>query len=236
MNIQGWFPLGFTGLISLLSKGLSRVFFSTRVLRRSGFLRVQLSHPYMTTGKTVALTIQTFVSKMMSQLFNTLCSFVIPFLARSKRLLISWLQSPTAVILEPKKIKSLTVSIVSPSQIMNSSILDWKIPWTEEPSRLQSMGSQRVGHDWVTNIYIYIYIFTSKGFLGGTIKNSPVSGGEARDTGSIPGSGRSPGVGNSNPLQDSCLENSMGRGGWQVTVHGVMQNWAWLSTGTQRNQ
>ena len=113
MNIQGWFPLGFTGLISLLSKGLSRVFFSTRVLRRSGFLRVQLSHPYMTTGKTVALTIQTFVSKMMSQLFNTLCSFVIPFLARSKRLLISWLQSPTAVIWEPKKIKSASASTFS---------------------------------------------------------------------------------------------------------------------------
>ena len=76
---------------------------------------VQLSHPYMTTGKTIALIIQTFVSKVMSLLFNMLSRLVIAFLLRSKRLLISWLQSPSAVILEPKKIKSVTVSIVSPS-------------------------------------------------------------------------------------------------------------------------
>jgi len=76
---------------------------------------VQLSHPYMTTGKTIAFTIWTFVSKVISVLFNTLSGFVIAFLPRSKCLLISWLQSPSAVILEPKKIKSVTVSIVSPS-------------------------------------------------------------------------------------------------------------------------
>ena len=76
---------------------------------------VQLSHPYMTMGKTTALNIQTFVSKVMSLLFNLLSWFVIAFLPRSKHLLISWLQSPSAVTLEPKKIKSLTVSIVSPS-------------------------------------------------------------------------------------------------------------------------
>ena len=75
----------------------------------------QLSHPYMTTGKTIALTIQTFVGKVMSLLFNTLSRFVIVFLPRSKCLLISWLQSPSAVILEPKKIKLLTISTVSPS-------------------------------------------------------------------------------------------------------------------------
>ena len=74
---------------------------------------VQLSHTYMTTGKTIALTIQTFVGKVMSLLFNMLSMFVIAFLPRSKRLLISWLQSPSAVILEPKKIKSVTVFIVS---------------------------------------------------------------------------------------------------------------------------
>ena len=84
------------------------------VLQCSAFSVVQLSHPYMTTGKTVTLTIQTFVSKVMSLLFNTLSRLVIAFLPRSKRLLISWLQSPSGVILEPKKIKSLTVSIVSP--------------------------------------------------------------------------------------------------------------------------
>ena len=73
---------------------------------------VQLSHPYMTTGKTTALTRWTFVSKVMSLLFNMLSRLVTAFLQRSKRLLISWLQSPSAVILEPKKIKSLTVSII----------------------------------------------------------------------------------------------------------------------------
>ena len=76
---------------------------------------VQLSHPYMTTGKTIALTIRIFVSKVMSVFFNTPSRFVIAFLPRSKCLLISWLQSPSAVILEPKKIKSVTVFIVSPS-------------------------------------------------------------------------------------------------------------------------
>ena len=73
---------------------------------------VQFSHLYMTTGKTTPLTGWTFVGKMMSLLFNTLSRFVIAFLPRSKRLLISWLQSPAAVILEPKKIKSVTVCIV----------------------------------------------------------------------------------------------------------------------------
>ena len=72
---------------------------------------VQLSHPYMTTGKTIGLTIWTFVHKMMSLLFNMLSSFVIAFLPRSKHLLISWLQSPSAVILEPKKRNSITLSI-----------------------------------------------------------------------------------------------------------------------------
>ena len=76
---------------------------------------VQLSHPYMTTGKTIALTIQNFVSKVMSLFYYTLSRLVIAFLPRSKCLLISWLKSPSAVILEPKKIKSVTVSIVSPS-------------------------------------------------------------------------------------------------------------------------
>ena len=76
---------------------------------------VQLSHPYMTTGKTIALTRRTFVSKVMSLLFNMLSRLVIAFLPRSKCLLISWLQSSSAVILEPKKIKSVTVFIVYPS-------------------------------------------------------------------------------------------------------------------------
>ena len=83
------------------------------ILWCSAFFIVQLSHPYMTTGKTIALTRQTFVGKVISLLFNMLSRLVIAFLPRSKHLLISWLQSPSAVILEPKKIKSVTVSFVS---------------------------------------------------------------------------------------------------------------------------
>ena len=77
---------------------------------------VQLSHPYMSTGRAISLTIQTFVGKVMSRLFNILSRFVMAFLPRSKLLLISWLQSQFTVILEPKKIKSVTISIVSPSK------------------------------------------------------------------------------------------------------------------------
>ena len=87
----------------------------TSILQHSAFLIVQLSRPYMTTGKPIALTRQTFDGKVMSLLFNMLSRIVIVFLPRSKHLLISWLQSPYAVILEPKKIKSVTVSTVSPS-------------------------------------------------------------------------------------------------------------------------
>ena len=85
------------------------------ILQHSAFLTVQLSHPYMTTGKAIALTRWTFVGKVMSLLFNIQSRLVIVFLSRSKCLLISWLQSPSAVILEPPKIKSVTVSTVSPS-------------------------------------------------------------------------------------------------------------------------
>ena len=85
------------------------------ILWCSAFFMIQLSHPYMTTRKIIALTIWTFVGKVMSLLFNTLSKFIRAFPPRSKCLLISWLQSPSAVILEPKKIKPVTVSTVSPS-------------------------------------------------------------------------------------------------------------------------
>ena len=85
------------------------------ILQCSAFFTVQLSHPYMTTGKAIALTRWTFVGKVMSLLLNILSRLVITFLPTSKRLLISWLQSPSAVILEPRKIKSDTLSTVSPS-------------------------------------------------------------------------------------------------------------------------
>ena len=97
------------------------------ILWRSAFFMVQLSHLYMTTGKTIASTIQTFVGKVMSLLFNMLSRLVIAFLPMSKHLLISWLQSPSAVTLKPKKIKSVTVSIVSPSifhKVMGSPLLN----------------------------------------------------------------------------------------------------------------
>ena len=84
------------------------------ILQRSAFFIVQISHPYMTTGITIALTRRTFVEKVMSLLFSMLSRLVITFLPRSKRLLISWLQSSSTVILEPRKIKSATVSTVSP--------------------------------------------------------------------------------------------------------------------------
>ena len=97
------------------------------------FFIVQLSHPYMTTGKTIALTRQTFAGKVMSLLFNMLSRLVITFLPRSKHLLISWLQSPSAVILEAKKIKSATVSTVSPS----------------------------ICHELITNVWIYFWALVS---------------------------------------------------------------------------
>ena len=99
------------GLSSLLKHHSSKA----SILRHSAFFIVQLSHPYKTSGKTIALTRWTFVGKVMSLLFNMLSRLVLIFLPRSKHLLISWLQSPSAVILEPPEIKSLTVSIVSPS-------------------------------------------------------------------------------------------------------------------------
>ena len=98
-------------LKSLLQHHSSKV----SILQRSAFFMVQLSHPYVTTGKTIALTRRTFVGKVMSLLFNMLSRLVITFLPRSKHLVISWLQSPSAKILEPQKIKSDTVSTVSPS-------------------------------------------------------------------------------------------------------------------------
>ena len=140
----------------------------------------------MTTGKTIALTRRTFVDKVMSLLFNMLSRLVITFLPRSKRLLISWLQLPSAVILEPRNIKSATVSPsicheliaslvaqrlkhlpamretwvwflgqenpLEKEMATHSSILAWRIAWTEEPGGLQSTGSQRVRHKWATSL------------------------------------------------------------------------------------
>ena len=108
-----WFDLlAVQGTLERLVQHLNS---KTSILQHSAFFIVQLSHPYMTTGKTIALTMWTFVGKVMSLLFNMLSRFVIAFLSRSKHPLISWQQSPSAVILEPKKIKSVTVPSFSPS-------------------------------------------------------------------------------------------------------------------------
>ena len=112
MYIECLFILGLTDLISLLQGTLKSLLqhhnSKASILQHSAFFMVQLSHPYMTTGKTIALTKQTLVSKIMSLLFNLLSRFVVAFLPRSKRLVIFWLQSPSAVILEPEKIRSVT--------------------------------------------------------------------------------------------------------------------------------
>ena len=119
MNIQDWFPLGFTGWISLQSKRLSRVFSNTIIQNINSLVLNFLYGPTLTSihdyWQNHSLTRQTFVAKVMFLLFNMLSRFVIAFLPRRKHLLMSWLQSPSAVILEPKKIKSATVSIFSPS-------------------------------------------------------------------------------------------------------------------------
>ena len=114
MNSQGLFPLGLTGLISLQSKGtlkslLQHHTLKASILRCTAFFMVQLSYPYMTTGKKHSFDYMNLISKVMSLLFITLSRFVMVFLPKSKHLLISWLQSPSAVILKPKKIKSVTL-------------------------------------------------------------------------------------------------------------------------------
>ena len=117
MNIQDWFPLGLTDLISLLSKGLSRVFqhhsWKASIPWYSALFMVQLSHPYMTTGKAIALTTWTFVGKVMSLLFNTLPRFVVAFLPRSRRLLIS---CPLAIT---KMLLSLPLSVRGQYQVFH---------------------------------------------------------------------------------------------------------------------
>ena len=158
----------YSGLISLkidwfdvlASKGLSGVFSTTTVQRHQFFGTQPSLRSSLTTLRDHweghCLDIQTFVQRVMSLLFNTLSSFVIAFLPGRKCLLISGLQSPSTVILEPNKRKSVTTSTFSPSichAVMGpemapySSTLAWKIPWTEEPGGLQSMRSRRVRRD-----------------------------------------------------------------------------------------
>jgi len=133
INIQDWlisFRTDWSYLLAIqgtLKSLLQHQHSKTSILQYSAFFMVHLSHPYKTTSKTIALTKQTFVGKVMSLLLNILSRFVINFLPRSEHLLISWLQSPFGVILKPKNIKSVTVLIVSPSICMK-----WwdRLPWS----------------------------------------------------------------------------------------------------------
>ena len=131
MNIQGWFPLGLSCLITLLSKGLLSLLqhhsLKASILQCSAFIMIQLLHPYMTAEKIIILTTWTFVSKVMSLLFNMLSRLVIAFLPKSKWLLISWLQWPSEVILEPKKINSATVFYIFPFYLHEVMELDTMI-------------------------------------------------------------------------------------------------------------
>ena len=158
------------------------------VLWCSAFYMVQLSHPYMTTGKTIALTKQTFVSRVISLLFIMLSRFVIVFLPRSKCLLISWLLSPSAMILDPKKMKSVTASIVSPSicyEVMGPDAMIF-VFWMLCFKPAFSLSS-----------FTFIKrLFSSSSltdFPGGS--DGKVSSYNEGDLGSIPGSGRSSGEG-----------------------------------------
>ena len=176
LNID-WFDL--PAIQGTLRSLLQHQSLKASVLQHLALFTIWLSQPCMTTGKTVALTIWTFVGRVMSLLFNTLSRFITAFLPRSNHL-ISWLQSPFAVFLEPKKRKSVTTSTFSP------------------------------------------FICYEVGFPGGSEDKAFAY--NAGDPGSIPGLGRSPGEGNGNPLQYSCLKNPMDRGAWQATVHGVAKN------------
>ena len=140
MNMQDWFPsfrmdwLDLLAVQGILKSLLQHHSSKASILRRSAFFIVQLSQSYMTNGKTIALTRQTFVGKVVSMLFNTLSRFVIAFIPRSKRLLILWLHSPSAVILEPKKIKFVTVSndgfsLIYFTELQRKSILSNMVYW-----------------------------------------------------------------------------------------------------------
>ena len=139
-------------LKSLLQRHSSK----TSILRCSAFFTVQLSHPYMTTGKTITLTRRIFVGKVMSLLFNMLSRLVITFLPRSKCLLISWLQSPSAVILEAKKIKSDTVSTVSPSishEVMGHWFTQKLFLALVNSSETYHLDAGAVGEEWILEYF-----------------------------------------------------------------------------------
>ena len=142
------------------------------ILQHSAFIMVQPSYPYMTTGKTIALTIWTCVGKVMSLLFNTLSRIVLTFLPRSKRLLILWLQSPSAVILQPNKIKSVTVSMVFPSichEVMGLDAMILVFWMFREECKQECCGAQESSAVWTPAVsprplFLFSYLFLSSFF------------------------------------------------------------------------
>ena len=174
MNIQDWFPLGWTDWIFLQVQGTLKSLLQPHsskasILRHSAFFLFRLSHPYMTTGKTIALPRRTFVSKVMSLLFNMLSRLIVAFLPRIKCLLISWLQSPSAVILDPKKIKSVTVSIVSPSishEVMGPDamiLVFWMLSFKPTFSLSFSLSSRGSLRKWRWAFFLLLYIWKESG-------------------------------------------------------------------------
>ena len=170
---------------------------------------VQLSCPYLTTGKTIGLTRQTFVGKVMSLLFNMLPRLVIAFLPRSKCLLISWLWLPSAVILEPKKIKSVTVSIVSPSIFHEVVGLDAMILvfWMLNFKPTFSLSSLTFTNKLFNSSSLFAILGCP---VAQTVKRLSMM----RETRFNPWVGEFPWEGSGNLLQYSCLENTMDRGFW----------------------
>ena len=144
MNIHNWSPLGWTGWISLQSKGTLKSLLQHHsskapILQHSAFFTVQLSLPYMTTGKTTALTRQTFVRKVMSLLFNMLPRLVITFLPKNKLLIISWLQSPSAVLLS-EWVSEITQSCPTFCDPMDCSLLTRLLPPWDSPGQSTGVG------------------------------------------------------------------------------------------------
>ena len=189
VNFQCWFPLELTGLISSVPATLKNLpqhhTSKAPILWCSAFFMVQLSHQYMTAGKTTALTTWTFVGKVIPLIFNTMSRFIIAFLPRSKHLLISLLQSPSAVIWRPKKIKPVTVSIVSPSichEVMGLDALIlvfWMLSY-EQAFSLSSLTIKRVFSSFllsairvVSSVYLRLLIFLPVIFIPSYASSSP---------------------------------------------------------------
>ena len=160
MNIQSWFPLGLTGLITLLSKGISRVCSSTTVQKHHSLALILLYGQTLTsvhiTGKTIALTIQTFVGKVMSVFFNMLSRFIMEkaMAPHSSTLAwkIPWMEEPGGLQSMGSRLSNFTFTFhfhaLEKEMATHSSVPAWRIPGMAEPDGLQSMGSHEVGHDW----------------------------------------------------------------------------------------